>query len=92
MKNKIRKLSTAFKTKVVLEALSERYTIQELGRKYGVHSTQINKWKSHFVEHAESLFEKGNGSSIKPESAEEKLYKIIGEQKVEIDFLKKALS
>ena len=92
MKNTRRKLSTAFKTKVVLEALSERYTIQELGRKHGVHATQINKWKAYFLEHAESLFEKGNGSSVKPESAEEKLYKIIGEQKVEIDFLKKALS
>jgi len=92
MKNKRRKLSTGFKTKVVMEALSERYTIQEFGRKYGVHATQINKWKAHFLEHAESLFEKGDGSSIQPESAEEKLYKIIGKQKVEIDFLKKALS
>ena len=92
MKNTRRKLSTAFKTKVVLEALSERYTIKELGRKHGVHATQINKWKAYFLEHAESLFENGNGSSVKPESAEEKLYKIIGEQKVEIDFLKKALS
>ena len=92
MKNKRRKLSTSFKTKVVLEALSERYTIQELGRKYGVHATRINKWKAHFLEHAESLFEKGNGSSIKPESDEEKLYKVIGQLKVENDFLKKALS
>jgi transposase len=92
MKNKRRKLSTAFKTKVVLEALSERYTIQELGRKYEVHATQINKWKAHFLEHAESVFENGNSSSTAPESTEEKLYKVIGEQKVEIDFLKKALS
>ena len=92
MKNKRRKLSTSFKTKVVLEALSERYTIQELGRKHGIHSTQINKWKAHFLEHAESVFDNGNGTSTKPESAEEKLYKIIGQQKVEIVFLKKALS
>ena len=92
MKNKRRKLSTAFKTKVVLEALSERYTIQELGRKYGVHATQINKWKSHFLEHAESVFDNGNGSLAKPESAEEKLYKKIGELQMEVDFLKKALS
>ena len=92
MKNKRRKLSTAFKTKVVLEALSERYTIQELGRKYGVHSTQINKWKAHFLANAESVFDNSNGSSTKPESEEEKLYKVIGQLKVENDFLKKALS
>jgi len=92
MKNKRRKLSTAFKTKVVLEALSERYTIQELGRKHGVHSTQINKWKAHFLENAETVFDSGNGSAAKPESAEEKLYKKIGELQMEVDFLKKALS
>ena len=91
MKNKRRKLSTSFKTKVVLEALSERYTIQELGRKYEVHPNQINKWKTHFLEHAESVFEKPD-SSTKPESEEEKLYKVIGQLKVENDFLKKALS
>jgi len=92
MKNKRRKLSTAFKTKVVLEALSERYTIQELARKYEVHATQINKWKAHFLKNAESVFDTPSSSSPKPESEEEKLYKVIGQLKVENDFLKKALS
>lgn len=32
-----RKHTSAFKVKVVLEALSERSTIQELGRKYDLH-------------------------------------------------------
>jgi transposase len=32
-----KKHSADFKTKVVLEALSECYTIQELGRKYEIH-------------------------------------------------------
>ena len=35
-----RKFTSDFKVKVVLEALSERYTIQDLGRKYEIHPTQ----------------------------------------------------
>ncbi|HNS17355.1 MAG TPA: transposase [Bacteroidales bacterium] len=87
-----KKHSADFKTKVVLEALSERYTIQELGRKYEIHPNQINRWKSYFMEHASGIFGNGTDSARKKEGEEERLYKIIGQQKVEIDFLKKALS
>lgn len=87
-----RKHTSDFKTKVVLEALSERYTIQELGRKYEIHANQITKWKTHFLENAKGIFANGAESTIKPESEQEKLYKIIGQQRVEIDFLKKNLS
>lgn len=92
--NKRRKFSSSFKTKVVMEALSERHTIQELSRKYEVHPNQIAKWKAQFMEHAQSVFENGHDDGSKSDEAveKEKLYKIIGQQKVEIDFLKKALS
>lgn len=89
---KRRKLSAAFKTKVVLEALSDRYTIQELGRKHEVHPAQITTWKTQFLANAESVFEKGSDSKSKDESEQEKLYKVIGQLKVENDFLKKASS
>ena len=90
---KRRKFSSKFKTKVVLEALSGRYTIQELARKFEVHPTQIGKWKSHFMENASSVFENGSEKKHDEEGLDkEKLYKIIGQQKVEIDFLKKASS
>jgi transposase len=90
---KTRKKHTAeFKTKVVLEALSERYTIQELGRKYEIHPNQITRWKNLFLENASSVFSNGSDQPKKQEGEEERLYKIIGQQKVEIDFLKKALS
>jgi len=90
---KTRKKHTAeFKTKVVLEALSERYTIQELGRKYEIHPNQITRWKNLFLGNASSIFSNGSDQPKKQEGEEEQLYKIIGQQKVEIDFLKKALS
>lgn len=44
-----RKFTSAFKTKVVLDALSERYTIQELARKHQLHATQISAWKGQFL-------------------------------------------
>ena len=45
---KKRKFSSDFKAKVVLEALSERYTIQELARKLEIHPSQITLWKNQF--------------------------------------------
>ena len=89
---KRRKFTSKFKTKVVLEALSGRYTVQELARKYELHANQISKWKSHFLENAEGVFEKENDKKASEDEQEkERLYKVIGQQKVEIDFLKKAL-
>ena len=87
-----KKHTSEFKTRVVLEALSERYTIQELGRKYDLHPNQITRWKNIFLENASSVFNNGQEKPKLKEGEEERLYKIIGQQKVEIDFLKKALS
>ena len=90
--NKRRKFNSAFKTKVILEALSERYSIQELSRKHGVHANQISKWKNQFLANASSVFEKPGSNQSEEELDEERLFKVIGQQKIEIDFLKKALS
>ena len=90
--NKRRKFTSSFKTKVVLEALSERFTIQELAHKHEVHPNQINQWKAHFIANAEGIFEKPKTEKSEEEQERERLYKTIGQQKVEIDFLKKALS
>ena len=90
--NKRRKFTAKFKTKVVLEALSERYTINELAQKYSLHPNQVSKWKQEFLASAESIFQKGSVKNKDESKEKEKLYKIIGQQKVELDFLKNALS
>ena len=90
--NKRRNFSAKFKTKVVLEALSERQTLTELAQKFNLHINQISKWKQEFLSSADIIFENKKSKKKSAENKEEKLYKIIGQQKVEIDFLKNALS
>ena len=88
-----RKHSPDFKVKVVLEALSERYTIQELGRKYEIHPTQITTWKTQFLKNAAQVFDRPvKDAKSEAEEKEDRYLKMIGQQKMEIDFLKKALS
>lgn len=90
--SKRRKFSSGFKTKVVLEALQERYSLQEIAQKHQIHPNQIHKWKKEFLANAESVFDKDHGSNKKDLVEEEKLYKKIGQLQVEVDFLKNALS
>ena len=88
-----KKFTPKFKTKVVLEALKERMSNQELARKFDIHPQQISTWKREFMNGAEEVFVKGKKGSVRSEQEkkEDQLLKMIGQQKVEIDFLKNAL-
>jgi transposase len=82
--------TSGFKTKVVLEALQERETIQEIGKKYELHPNQISTWKSQFLANANSVFEKGVTKSD-DEKEKDALFKKVGQLQIENDFLKKVL-
>ena len=87
-----RKFSADFKAKVVLEALKERSTIEELARKYELHPYQINTWKKEAVANLAAVFGSGNEvGSVDLEKQTEKLYAKIGQLEVENDYLKKNL-
>ena len=66
--SKRRKFTRVFKTKVVLECLSERYSIQELARKHELHPNQISQWKTQFLAIAEAGFVKGSSEKSKEET------------------------
>lgn len=87
------KYTPKFKIRVVLEALKERMTNQELARKFNIAPQQISTWKRNFLNGAEDVFAKGKNISAKTEQEqkEEELLRTIGQQKVEFDFFKKAL-
>ncbi|MCA1764135.1 MAG: transposase [Cryomorphaceae bacterium] len=88
-----RKFTPAFKTKVVLSTLKEQNTLAELAQKYEIHPNQISQWKREFLEKSSSVFDSPSKSKkTEAEEREEELLKIIGQQKVELNFLKKALS
>jgi transposase len=88
-----RKFSAEFKTKVVLEALKEKYTIEEISRKHELHPNQITTWKKEFLSKASTVFESDRVPVLKKERDDEleKAYAEIGRFKIENDFLKKKL-
>jgi transposase len=87
-----RKFSADFKTKVVIEALKERNTIEQLAKKYELHPNQITIWKKEFLANASRAF---SGDSEKPKGESdpdiEKLYAQIGQLSIENKWLKKKL-
>jgi len=90
MKKTRRKFTAAFKAKVVLEALKERQTIQQLAERFEIHPNQISAWKKEFLANADKAF--GEDSSLKNESAEKEkdaLFSQIGRLKMENEWLKK---
>ncbi len=90
MKSTRTKHSPEFKAKVALAAIREEDTVPALSKRFGIHATQIYKWKREFLENAGRAF---SGSDDKAGSSEreEELLKKIGELTVERDFLSKGL-
>jgi len=86
--------SPEFKFNVVLEALKERKTLQELASEKGIAPSQISRWVDEFKSSGISIFSKDMSSSKKIELLEEQqheLYAKIGKITAENDWLKKKL-
>lgn len=90
-RRKRRNFSNAFKTKVVIEALKERYSLQELAEKFELHPNQISTWKKEFLSNADQVFSKGKSKESEDSIPSEELYQKIGRLEMERDFLKKSL-
>lgn len=90
MKRSRRKFDSGFKTRVVLDALKERETLQQLALKYELHPNQISQWKQEFLENSSIVFEKKN-TIEEPKEDIEALYRKIGKLEMEKEFLKKNL-
>lgn len=91
MKKQRRKFSKEFKLQVVLEALKERLTLNDLSQKYELHPNQISAWKQDFLNKAEQVFSSPAPDSSDKESETERLYAKIGQLQMEVEFLKKKL-
>ena len=78
--------------KIVLETLKGNQTQAQLTSKYGIHPTQISAWRRQFKEGVADIFkDKRRKDILDKDRLIEELYKQIGQQKVELDWLKKNL-
>jgi transposase-like protein len=87
-----RKHSAAFKAKVALTAVRGDATVAELAGRFGVHPAQIHTWKRALQDGAAVVFADGGGKKEKQADAlVDRLYRQIGQLKVERDFLQEKL-
>ena len=84
--------SKEFKAKVAFEALKGDQTMAELSNEFGVHATQIAKWKKELADGIPGLFAgKGDPEEKSKDKLIEELYKRIGQIEVENNWFKKKL-
>jgi transposase len=87
-----RQFSAAFKAKVALELIQEHETVAQICSKYQIHPTQARKWKEQAIASLEIGFSDSQAEALKAkDTINDELYRQIGKQKVELDWLKKTL-
>ena len=88
-----KKFSSEFKAKVALEAIKGYTSINQLAKEYQVKPNAIGNWKKEVLDSIHDIFNNKRGP--KTESNTElidQLYKQIGKQQVELEWLKKKLN
>jgi len=82
-----------FKAKVAIEAIKGEKTLNEIASMYEVHPNQVAQWKKLAIEKLPEAMADGRSKEVRQVQPvdEEKLHQKIGQQAIEIDFLKKKL-
>lgn len=85
-----KKFEPALKARIALEAIRGEKTLAQLSSEYGVHGTQISKWKQELIQRSGEIFAKpGNSRTEDCQELADKLHKTIGEITMENNWLKK---
>lgn len=81
--------SAEFKTKIVLEALREENTINEIAATYSVSPVVVSRWKAEFLDRATDVFKRGMTDAEKELAREqqktERLERKVGQLTYELD-------
>ncbi len=94
-KRQIKRFDTGFKVKVVLEALKEEMTLNELAAKYKIIPRNIVNWKKEFLANADLVFDKEKAVTQYKEQLHEKdrqmdeLYRQLGKSNTQLEWCKK---
>lgn len=78
------------KAKVAIAAIKSQKTANEIASEFGVHVSQVNRWKKQALDTLPDCFGDGQEKTLKDMEAErDQLYRQIGKLQVEVDWLKK---
>jgi len=81
------------KAQIVLEMLKEERTVTQISSEYGIHTSQLYKWKNQALEGLPNLFEEDRKTEKALQSKHEKqleeLYAEIGRLTTQLNWLKK---
>src|SRR5271168_103784 len=90
MKKQAKSYSAEEKSKIAIEALKAELTLGQISSKYGVHATQIHRWKQEAIAGMICGFKaKTKAKDTSQEELIKNLYEQIGQLTVERDWLKK---
>jgi hypothetical protein len=86
----------ALKAKVALESVRGELTANQIGSRYGVHPTLVNRWRKELIAGAGTIFSPSQGTRGARKAAEHdklvaELFEQIGKLKMELEWLKKKL-
>ena len=80
------------KAAVAMEAIKGELATSQIASRYEVHPTQISTWKKQAIEILKTGFtDKRKKENFDQQRITDELYKTIGQQKIELEWLKKKL-
>ena len=86
-----RTFSPSTKVKAVLEMLTGQKSSAEICREYKIGAPLLSNWKAQFLERVEQVFQ-GDERSNSEQARIAELERLVGQQALEIEVLKKASS
>ena len=90
MTKKAKQYSAQEKARVAMEAIKGDLTMSQISSQYGVHATQVARWKKEALESMVTGFQtKAKAVDTSQSDVISKLYEQIGQLTVERDWLKK---